>query len=85
MVECTGLENQQGGNILQGSNPCPSATTLNAKHGCYSLNARLKSPPEKTFKPFGPKSFFFWMNGILNPIARSAGSIIKPMNHERSE
>ena len=25
MVECTGLENQQVSNVLQGSNPCPSA------------------------------------------------------------
>ena len=26
VVECTGLENQQGVKTFQGSNPCPSAT-----------------------------------------------------------
>ena len=27
-VECTGLENRQGGDTFQGSNPCLSATPL---------------------------------------------------------
>ena len=27
VVECTGLENQQGVKTFQGSNPCPSATS----------------------------------------------------------